>query len=342
MADTKVSALPATTTLVDADEFYVNDGGVSSKITAANVGVYMAAELASTFQGLDADLTALAGAGNSGVLAATTASFTTADETKLDGIEAAADVTDATNVAAAGAVMVTTANAKGDLFAATADNTVTRLGVGANGHVLTADSAEATGLKWAAGSGGSTVYPIPRLTGVYRNSIAASGLTTSGVQNAIGFQHFYVPAAGTLNGIIVEVTTAAASGLIRLGVYSITSYDNPNNGLTLVADFGTIDASTTGFKEATGSAAVSPGWYMLAGACSNHAVSARAVFSASGQGSVAGQLLGFGDITQGRQIAGWRTGSIDYSAGLPATITPSMINGGSTAVIHLSAKVTYT
>lgn len=49
MADTKVSALAATTTLVDADEFYVNDGGVSSKITAANVGVYMAAELAATF-----------------------------------------------------------------------------------------------------------------------------------------------------------------------------------------------------------------------------------------------------------------------------------------------------
>lgn len=43
--------------------------------------------------------------GYSAVLAATTASFTTADETKLDGIEAGADVTDATNVNAAGALM---------------------------------------------------------------------------------------------------------------------------------------------------------------------------------------------------------------------------------------------
>lgn len=43
-------------------------------------------------QPLDADLTALAAAGNSGVLTATTASFTTADETKLDGIEAGAEV----------------------------------------------------------------------------------------------------------------------------------------------------------------------------------------------------------------------------------------------------------
>lgn len=63
------------------------------------------AQAAAAYQPLDADLTALAAAGNSGVLAGTTASFTTADETKLDAIEASADVTDATNVAAAGALM---------------------------------------------------------------------------------------------------------------------------------------------------------------------------------------------------------------------------------------------
>lgn len=42
---------------------------------------------------------------NMTVLDNTTASFTSADETKLDGIETGADVTDATNVAAAGAFM---------------------------------------------------------------------------------------------------------------------------------------------------------------------------------------------------------------------------------------------
>ena len=41
----------------------------------------------------------------SATLAGTTASFTTADETKLDGIEAGADVTDTANVTAAGALM---------------------------------------------------------------------------------------------------------------------------------------------------------------------------------------------------------------------------------------------
>lgn len=42
---------------------------------------------------------------NQSVLDATTASFLTADETKLDGIEAGADVTDTANVTAAGALM---------------------------------------------------------------------------------------------------------------------------------------------------------------------------------------------------------------------------------------------
>lgn len=43
-----------------------------------------------------------------------------------------------------------TLTTKGDIYAATASATVARLPVGSNTFVLTADSAEATGLKWAA------------------------------------------------------------------------------------------------------------------------------------------------------------------------------------------------
>lgn len=42
-----------------------------------------------------------------------------------------------------------TLTTKGDLYAATASNTVTRLGIGSNNQVLTADSAQSTGMKWA-------------------------------------------------------------------------------------------------------------------------------------------------------------------------------------------------
>ena len=45
-------------------------------------------------------------------------------------------------------------DAKGDLIVGSADNTAARLAVGTNGFVLTADSAEATGLKWSASTGG--------------------------------------------------------------------------------------------------------------------------------------------------------------------------------------------
>ncbi len=48
------------------------------------------------------------------------------------------------------AIANTVVDAKGDIVAATADNTVSRLAVGTDTYVLTADSGEATGLIWAA------------------------------------------------------------------------------------------------------------------------------------------------------------------------------------------------
>jgi hypothetical protein len=51
-----------------------------------------------------------------------------------------------------------TLTTKGDLYAASAASTPARLGVGSNGQVLTADSAAATGVKWATvAASGSTL-----------------------------------------------------------------------------------------------------------------------------------------------------------------------------------------
>lgn len=57
----------------------------------------------------------------------------------------------------ADAVLDTLVDAKGDLIVGTAADTVARLAVGTNGHVLTADSAEAGGVKWAAAAAGGGV-----------------------------------------------------------------------------------------------------------------------------------------------------------------------------------------
>jgi hypothetical protein len=88
-------------------------------------------------------------------------SWSTPDDTALvkDGAAAirslgtAIDTTVFTNAGAA--IAKTIVDAKGDIIAATADNTVARLAVGANDTVLTADSTTATGLKWATPSGGA-------------------------------------------------------------------------------------------------------------------------------------------------------------------------------------------
>ncbi len=53
-----------------------------------------------------------------------------------------------------GAVQSSTVTAKGDILAATASGTVTNLAVGSDGQVLTADSTQAAGVKWAPASGG--------------------------------------------------------------------------------------------------------------------------------------------------------------------------------------------
>jgi len=50
---------------------------------------------------------------------------------------------------AAGAIPASTVLAKGDLLAATASGVVSRVGVGTNGQMLAADSAQTAGVKWS-------------------------------------------------------------------------------------------------------------------------------------------------------------------------------------------------
>jgi lysophospholipase L1-like esterase len=58
-----------------------------------------------------------------------------------------------------GAVQGSTATTKGDLLVASAAATLARLGVGADGQVLTADSTQALGVKWAAAAAGGGGAP---------------------------------------------------------------------------------------------------------------------------------------------------------------------------------------
>jgi hypothetical protein len=62
--------------------------------------------------------------------------------------------------------MATAIDAKGDLIGGTGADTFARLAVGSNGQVLTADSGETTGIKWATpASGGMTLLASGTLSG---------------------------------------------------------------------------------------------------------------------------------------------------------------------------------
>ena len=71
--------------------------------------------------------------------------------------------------------MATAIDAKGDLVAGTGADAFARLAVGANGTILTADSAESTGLKWATAAGGGDLVKISSVTW---SSASAQSLTS--------------------------------------------------------------------------------------------------------------------------------------------------------------------
>ena len=108
-----------------------------------------------------------------------TNAFTDAEKTKLSGIETGADVTDASNVDAAGAIMNSDLDGKGEILVGDGSGDPTALSVGTNGYVLKANSSTATGLEWAAESGGGGGGSVDSVSGTA--PIVSSGGTTPAI-----------------------------------------------------------------------------------------------------------------------------------------------------------------
>jgi len=161
-----------------------------------------------------------------------------------------------------GGIQPTIVDAKGDLIVATAADTVSRLAVGSNDQVLTADSSTATGLKWAAAAAGGaytqlltgsltgTSVTTSTIVGGYRNIV----LVLDNVQNNSDWLFFRfngVTGTNYCRNLIIYNSTTLTSGAgttsFKTQIGGNSSY--PLNGWLQVNEYAT---STKGFSISAG------------------------------------------------------------------------------------------
>jgi hypothetical protein len=161
------------------------------------------------------------------------------------GIDGSAVTTSIDYKLANSVVLKTLVDAKGDIIAATAADTVARLAVGTNGQVLTADSAQGTGLGWTTPSSGSSWWDTI-ITKAADEGVAGTTLqdddhfTFSILSNT--FYEFEMsliivgPAAGDF-GMLFVTTTGTLTGM-----YGGQGYSTGDVGTNQVVAIGTLSS----------------------------------------------------------------------------------------------------
>ena len=123
------------------------------------------------------------------------------------------------------------ANAKGDIYTATADNTPAVLTVGANNTLLVADSAQTTGNKWSSTLSGLTLTSPAINTGYLTSPKEYWTIAASAATGTIQFDCL-------TQGVLYYTTASSANWTLNF---------RGNSGTTLNSLMNTGDAFTVNF-----------------------------------------------------------------------------------------------
>jgi len=164
----------------------------------------------------------------------------------------------------ANAIQNSIVDAKGDLIAASANDTPARLAVGTNGHVLTADSTTATGLKWAAVAAGGKILQVVQGTTTTSTTIASTSYTDTTLTATItpsaatskilclvsqNFQNQRVGGAadgGSSIKLVRGATDIVTRGAQEVDLlYNISATSSTNTNFAMVTNIMYVDSPST-------------------------------------------------------------------------------------------------
>jgi hypothetical protein len=162
-------------------------------------------------------------------------------------------------------IPATLLDAKGDLIVASAADTAARLAVGGtNGHVLTVDSTETLGVKWAAaagGGGGTKTYAVFTATD---NQPTATAFATLDTRNSIAVLDFddATDESAVFVSIIPEAASLGSGLKIRLHWMATTAtsgnvvWDVSLERMTTDLDSDSFDTIASGTAAANGTSGI--------------------------------------------------------------------------------------
>jgi hypothetical protein len=147
--------------------------------------------------------------------------------------------------------MATAIDAKGDLIVGTGADTFARLSVGTNGYTLVADSAEATGLKWAAAAGGGGGKVLQVVNATYSTQVSTStntfvdtGLTASITPSLVSSKVLVFVSQSSVGKSAANAGTYGALKLVR-GATDLVNFETQFAFTNTTLEQGVAAASTT-------------------------------------------------------------------------------------------------